>query len=287
MVKLTATEAYAKGWKALEAAGIENARFDAACILEKHTGIQRAGLAVQGGQEFAPEGFLTDIKRRISHEPLQYILGKWPFFGLDFFVGEGVLVPRQDTELLCEAALAFLDGMKEASILELCAGSGCVTAAILKNHPGAHAVCVEISEKAAGYLRKNLALHGLNERVRLVIGDMLAPGTPGLCGGNFDAVVCNPPYIRSSDIPGLQPEVAGHEPWLALDGGNDGLRFYRGAVNYFRLLKPGGLAVFEIGADQAGDVSEIVHSGGLHDILVKKDYGGNRRVVSGIRGTQV
>jgi release factor glutamine methyltransferase len=281
----TVKEIYSDAKKRLCDAGIENPAFDAACILEKHTGLDRNQLRLSGDTAASCDmaGLWADIERRVRREPLQYILGVWGFYGLDFFVGEGVLIPRPDTEILCETAVNFLKGRNNSKLIELCAGSGCLSTAVAKNVENCSLFCVEISNDAIFYLEKNLKHHGLFENTEIIKADMLAEETARLLPFGVDAIVCNPPYIKSGDIAALQPEVAQFEPRLALDGGGDGLIFYRAAKNYLPLLSPGGMAAFEVGAGQADEVAALLKSFGLGGVFVKKDYGGINRVAGGFK----
>lgn len=285
----TLQEAFSKARKRLSEAGIRDAAFDAAKIIEKHTGYKRHEIVLYGEKPFSgiSSDFWADIERRTRHEPLQYICGKWTFFDLDFFVGKGVLIPRPDTEVLCETVIPFLSEKKESKLLDLCSGSGCISTAILKNVENCSAICVELSDEALLYIRKNLEYHGLSDRAKIVKGDILAEQTAAQLPFDFDAIVCNPPYIESGDIKTLEPEVAEFEPRLALDGGVDGLLFYRAAGLYLSHLKPGGIAAFEVGAGQAGDVSNILGACGFEKIFIKKDYAGIERVVGGFRTAKV
>ena len=282
---MTLREAYNEAKRRLQASGADSPEFDAACLFEKYTGIGRGQLPLRGHENaLLPEEFWRDVGRRQSGEPLQYILGEWEFMGLDFYVGPGVLIPRPETELLAQTAIDALRGKSSPRLLELCAGSGCVTIAVCRTLPDVKSECVEISPDAAKYLDKNIARHGLSERVTARHGDMLDESCIGACCGPFDAIVCNPPYIKSGDLPSLQREVRDHEPALALDGGEDGLKFYRALGSYFALLKPGGTAACEIGTGQEKQVSEIFRNAGLCGVRCGKDLAGIGRVVSGTRG---
>ena len=281
---MTLREAYNEAKRRLQASGADCPEFDAACVFEKYTGISRGELPLRAGDEATlPEAFWRDIARRQSGEPLQYILGEWEFMGLGFFVGPGVLIPRPETELLACTAIDALRGKKTPRMLELCAGSGCVTISAAEALPRLTAICVELSPGAMGYLKKNIARHGLGDRVEARYGDMLDKSCPDVCGGTFDAIVCNPPYIKSGDIPTLQREIREHEPALALDGGADGLRFYRALGSFARLLAPGGTAACEIGEGQAGEVKKMFENAGLAHVRTQQDLGGIERVVSGTR----
>ena len=282
----TLKQIYSEARRRLEAAGVDDPAFDAGCIIEHHTGVKRFDIILRGDRAPScdPKDIFADISRREHREPLQYIIGTWPFYGLDFFVGKGVLIPRQDTELLAQTAIDFLNNRRSPKFLELCAGSGCVSTAVLKNVENSAAVCVELSKDASFYLKKNLDFHGLTKKTHILNADMLLPQTAASLlknFGKFDAIVCNPPYIKRGDIDGLQPEVAEFEPRLALDGGGDGLVFYKAFGLYAPLLKLDGIAAFEVGMGQAGDVAALLDGFGLKNIFIKKDYSGIERTVGG------
>lgn len=239
----------------LRAAGIEAAAFEAAqlCTL-------------------AEAQIPAAVEKRIAGVPLQYILGEWEFYGLTFYVGEGVLIPRPDTEILVEQALCFLKDRPGANVLELCAGSGCVAVTIAK-YADAAVTAVELSPQAFCYLQKNIALHSVP--VQAVQGDLFA----GVAGA-FDLILANPPYIRTGELDALSREVK-HEPMLALDGGSDGLRFYRAIAELYRdNLAAGGRLLLEIGYDQRAEVTAILAGAGYQNIICFRDYGGNDRVIS-------
>ena len=280
---MTAREAYHEAKRRLIGAGVEDAAFDAACLFEKDTGLRRSELALRPAESCPGlETLWRDIDRRAAGEPLQYILGEWEFMGLRFFVGPGVLIPRPETELLAQEAADFLKGREHPRLLELCAGSGCVCIFVAAAVPGCTAAALELSAEAMDYLQRNIRLHSLENRVRAVRGDMLDPAAPARLGGRYDAIVCNPPYIPGGDIAALQQEVR-REPRMALDGGEDGLRFYRALAPWASLLAPGGLAAFEVGAGEAPAVAELLTGFGLRDVTVKNDYSGIGRIVAGRR----
>lgn len=281
---MTRTEAFFEAKRRLRVAGIDDPSFDAACLFEKHTGIRREQLPLCGGETAdRMPGFWHDIDRRASGEPLQYILGEWEFMGLPFRVGPGVLIPRQDTELLAEAAIDFLRGRAAPRMLELCAGTGCVTIAAAKAVGTLSAACIEISPDAIAYLTENIKINEVRDRVQIICGNMLDfCSNPKLPHG-LDLIACNPPYIRADELATLQREVREHEPVLALDGGDDGLTFYRAFVPWAALLRSGGMAAFEVGAGQARDVADILRQAGFADIFIRKDYAGIERVVGGYR----
>ncbi|MFT9056143.1 MAG: peptide chain release factor N(5)-glutamine methyltransferase [Ethanoligenens sp.] len=262
--------------------------FDAACLLEKHLHIKRGELPLRG-EALVPEAVCTalwaDVERRAAGEPLQYLLGEWEFMGLPFKVGPGVLIPRPETELLAETAISYLHprepvAERTARLLELCAGSGCVTISVAQE-TGCEAVCLEFSTDALAFLRENIRLHRLEDRVCAVQGDMLRAPRDTLTG-SFDVLLCNPPYIRTDELPTLQAEVC-REPVLALDGGADGLRFYRALCAWISVLRPGGLLACEVGMGQAQDVAHLLTHAGLMDVEVQNDYAGIGRMVRGFR----
>lgn len=278
---MTIRQAYLQGKDILTKAGLESPAFDAMCLMEKAFEIHnRADLALRGG-EAADEGRLAQyfawIDRRLR-EPLQYILGRWEFDGMALTVGEGVLVPREDTMALVEAA-AFALGVRQAPrILDLCAGTGAVGLALARRIPDAEVVCVEWSDKALPYLQANLSEFG-EGRVHWIVADVLAPPDGAL--GAFDAIVSNPPYVPSGDIAGLQWEVR-REPRMALDGGADGLKFYRAiCAEWTGLLRPEGVLAFEIGYDIREGVAYVMRQNHIGRISLWKDVGGIDRCIFG------
>ena len=260
--KITARDAERYIKDALASAGIESADFEAR-QLARH--IETGGACDKTETERV-------ISRRTDGEPLQYILGEWEFYSLPFLCGEGVLIPRADTETLCEKVIEVI-GEREADCIDLCSGSGCIAVTLDKYCKNARVWALEKYDKAYGYLEKNIALNGSG--VKAVKGDLFEPF------GLFDVIVSNPPYIETKLLDGLQKEVK-REPKTALDGGEDGLRFYRAiAEKWVPHLKNGGFMAVEIGYDQAAAVKEIFAAAGLTDIGVCKDLGGNERVVFG------
>lgn len=272
--------------KQLESAGVEAPALEAALLFETAFSLSRARLTDPAAllDETAPgirrrmaalEGL---VQRRCGGEPLQYILGEWEFYGLPFFVGEGVLIPRPDTEVVVERALIFLREKKSPRVLDLCSGSGCIAVSIAHERPDSRVTAVELSEKAFGYLTRNVERNGVS--VRTVLGDALEMGA---AEGNFDLIVSNPPYIRPEDMEQLQREVR-HEPRMALEAPEGGLHFYKEIARRWKeRLNPGGILLFEVGFDQAGEVSEILAGQGLTGVSSAKDYGGNDRAVWGRR----
>ncbi len=248
----------------LQAAGVESAGFEARQLVQEfYSGTDESLAALEAA-----------VCRREKREPLQYIIGEWEFYGLPFFVGPGVLIPRADTELLADLAIEHICSQKaDISVADLCSGSGALAVAIAHNCPTAEVTAVEISADAFKYLEKNIKRNCVS--VTAILGDALEH-----CG-QHDLVVCNPPYIKTADIDALEPELA-HEPKLALDGGEGGIDFYRALAGRAAvLLKSGGVLMAEIGFDEAAEVAEIFCSAGFINVTRKQDYSGNDRVVCG------
>ena len=218
----------------------------------------------------------TLVKRRLDHEPLQYLLGEWSFYGRSFLVGEGVLIPRPDTEILAETVLSFLqDREGPLRVLELCGGSGCLAATIALEQPRARVWSVEKSPEAFSYLTRNC--ERLRADVCCVAGDAL---DLGVVEGDFDCILSNPPYLSARDMAELSPEVQ-REPFMALYGEEDGLFFYRELTRLWeKRLKPGGMLAYEIGMGQQDDVADILTRHELTDVCQVRDYGGIIRVLT-------
>ena len=224
---------------------------------------------------------LDYTQRRMNGEPVAYITGLWEFYGLPMVVTPDVLIPRMDTELLVDTAKALLTGRKmDARVLDLCCGSGCIACAIAHELPATRLVAVDISASALEVCRRNVALNRLLSRVICMQAD--AAAAPPMRVGQFDMIVSNPPYIESAEIMTLDPSVRDYEPIWALDGGEDGLRFYRSILKYWRsLLKPGGFLLFEVGEGQAETVKDMILSAGFAAADTRKDTLGVERVVIG------
>jgi len=221
------------------------------------------------------------LHRRSRGEPLPYILGEWEFFGLPMTLNNQVLIPRADTEVLARKAidLALLAGEK-ARVLDLCTGSGCVGVAVAKYAENCRVVLADISNEALHVARLNAIRNGVVARTNCVRVD--ARQHPPEMLGQFDVICSNPPYVRSGDMEGLDDSVKNYEPHLALDGGEDGLDFYRAIAGGFKhRLKTGGHLLFEVGYDQAADVRKILAFEGFVDICCVQDTQGIDRVVIG------
>lgn len=246
---------------ALESAEIESAAFEARQMAEA---ISKGGISKE-----------QMLRRRLLGEPLQYILGEWEFYGIPMLVGPGVLIPRADTEIAVEKAIELLKGKNAPRVLDICAGSGCIGITIAKTS-NAKVSFLEKSDEAIQYLEKNLELNEVCGKVYKADALEQPP-----MAENFDLIISNPPYIKTADLGSLQKEVQ-FEPKMALDGGEDGLIFYREiAKNYKPLINYGGSLVFEIGFDEADEVSKILENEGFKDVKAIRDYGGNMRVVIG------
>ncbi len=277
MVKLTIFEAYNRAKKELRAAGIEAFGFEARQIIKHITGYDNAKIMASYNEQLSPlQQTLYNqlIAKRKNRYPLQYMLGVWDFYGLEFLVGEGVLTPRADTEALVDEALEFLKGKSDAEVLDLCSGTGCIAVAVAKNSSAA-VDALEKYEKAAFYLRKNIAKH--KAEINMINDDVFSFATKK----KYDLIISNPPYISADEMEQMSPETA-FEPDTALYGGEDGLIFYRHiAACYKRNLKAGGKLMLEVGFRQAETVMEILRSNGYTDVGAREDYNGVLRVVFG------
>jgi release factor glutamine methyltransferase len=261
----------------LRAAGVDSPRADARILLAHALGVAPTAiftlsLPKQEGEVLS--FFDSLLTRRIAREPVAYITGHKEFWSLDFDVGPGVLIPRPDTETLIEQLLAHLpDRAAPLDILDLGTGSGCLLIAALHEYRNARGVGIDSSDAALGWARRNVGKHGLENRATLLAEDFAR------VSGVYDVILSNPPYIPSTDIAGLEPEVRLHEPHAALDGGPDGLEAYRALGPILRrLLKPGGLALLEIGIGQGEAVSRLLD---LEIIGIMPDLAGISRVVIG------
>ena len=311
---ITVKQAYLKCREVLKNAEIENEAFDALCLFEKATGLDRFGIISRGGEELSDEKFkyLMEItRRRADHEPLQYLIGRWSFCGFDFYVGRGVLIPRDDTEVVVNLCLDFIkkssastrnssrqvdiikpslpDRFRAVSCkvknshaekaLDLCAGSGAICVALSKL-TNIDATAVEFSDAAFEFLKKNIAHN--NAKVKPVKGDIFK------CHGDFedgtfDLIVSNPPYIKSEEIPTLQEEVR-REPSIALDGGISGYDFYEAIIdNWSSKLAFGGALAFELGEGQFDYVKSLMSAKGYGNFKSGIDLGGVQRAIIGTK----
>ena len=221
------------------------------------------------------------LERRLKGEPVAYLIGEWEFYGLTLDITRDVLIPRPDTETLVERGILFARNLPEgARVLDLCAGSGCIGLAIADNCPNTHVILAEWSEDALRVCRQNIRRIGLTRQADPVQVDALEP--PPRLLRDFDLILCNPPYIPTLEVGRLDPSVRDYEPHIALDGGEDGLKFYRAvAKKWKRALKSGGKLIFEVGYDQAPAVEYILAENGYQDIQTTLDPGMHWRVVEG------
>ena len=224
---------------------------------------------------------LEMLERRLNGEPLAYIAGKWEFYGLELSVTKDVLIPRMDTEVLIDTALESIKqrGMK-VRVLDLCCGSGCIACAVNKEVPATRVVAADISNAALEVSRKNIKDHNLAARIITMQAD--ATTWPPMSIGSFDLILSNPPYIRSGELIELDSSVRDYEPLGALDGGEDGLDFYRAIIKYWSItLRPNGQMMFEVGEDQAEAVEKMLLDAGYVSTETRLDTLGVKRVVIG------
>lgn len=273
---MTYREAVEFGTKCLTDAGVPDAALDAWYLLQMVCKIERSYYYVHGEEDItqdAQKEYEIAVQKRAEHIPLQYIIGEQEFMGLRFKVNSNVLIPRQDTETLVEQVLKIVKpGMK---VLDLCTGSGCVLISVLKNAPELTGMGSDISKTALLVAKENAKLHEVDaEWVRSDLFDNITE--------TFDVIMANPPYIPTGEILSLMPEVRDFEPENALDGGADGLDFYRKIAGQVKdYLNPGGYVYMEIGYDQGEAGSELMRNAGFTEVEVIKDLARNDRVVKG------
>ena len=226
--------------------------------------------------------FLSAVQKRKNGYPLQYLLQQWSFMGVLLSVGEGVLIPRDDTEVCVRECMKLMDekGMKDPIIIDLCSGSGAIAIALGKKYPRANITAAELSGEAFALLKENIVLNEVQQIIEPTQSDIAV-----LCreydNDYFDVIISNPPYVRSEEIPALQKEVQ-YEPKMALDGGIDGLYFYRIiAEKWIPKLKKGGVVSLEIGEEQGQEVRNLLEQYGLKDVRVVKDIAGLDRTIIG------
>ena len=277
------SDAHKNGTRILSAAGITEAALDARLLLEFITGQDTTAILA------GPDTDLTEaeaaeyealIAKRAERIPMGHLTGTCGFMGIDFRVSSSVLIPRQDSECLVEEAMRYTqDG---SDILDLCTGSGCLLLSLMHYKNGCRGTGVDISGDALAVARENHAVLGASGGLNGGSAEFISSDLyDALTGRKFDVIISNPPYIRSEVIDTLMPEVREYEPRIALDGGSDGLEFYRriadGALEH---LRPGGMIFLEIGYDQAEDVTKILADAGFRNIETVKDYAGNDRVIA-------
>lgn len=263
----------------LKQAGIDAALLEVRHLLAFVLGKRMSEVAASADIDLTPEqeaSFDKLLKRRAAREPLQRLLGHWDFWSLELQMGEAGLIPRPDSETLIEALLAHRpDRSLPLRVLDLGTGTGCLLLAALSEYPNASGLGIDIAPEAVALAANNAARLGFDGRAGFRQGDWAAD-----IGERFDLVLSNPPYIPSSEVAGLEPEVASFEPLLALDGGTDGLDAYRRIADALpALLVPGGLAVLELGAGQAANVAGLLETAGLRVLERRPDLSGIERAI--------
>ena len=281
----TYRELYEEGRRILEQAGLPDAALDARFLLEEVCGTNLQTLLVFPEKKVTEEAvnqYRAFVQRRKDREPTAMILGEWDFMGLTFRLNKSTLIPEQDTEVLVETALEELKrrgpGEAPLRILDLCTGSGCILLSLLHELRNAGGLGTDLSEEALEAARENAVRLGLQERGTFRQGDLWEP----VGDERFDLIVSNPPYVPTDVIPTLEPEVRCGEPYAALDGGEDGLVFYRRILKEAAgHLKPSGIIIVESGFDEATQIAALMQDQKLRGIRTVKDYGGLDRVVLG------
>ena len=267
---------YRRLCRMLQDAKIENAEWDALCLMERFCAVSPSLLRSAPDREYENADLENAVRRRLLHEPLQYILGKWDFYRQTYEVSPDCLIPRSDTEILVETAIRLLP--IRARFADLCTGSGCIAISTLAERPDTTAVALEKYPNTLALAERNAKKNKVDARFGGILADVLSP-VPSLDGEAFDAILSNPPYIPTTDIAALSPEVHA-EPKVALDGGEDGLLFYRAILKHYApLLKKDGFFLFEIGFDQADALVALGKENCFAHTHVIRDFGGNDRVI--------
>ena len=259
----------------LKQAGIENAEWDAALLLERFCGAEMRSLRSETERDYTSGALESAVKKRETGYPLQYLLGEWQFYRQTYEVSPDCLIPRPDTEILVEEAIRILP--KGAYFADLCTGSGCIAISVLAERQDTRALAVDKFPNTLEIAKRNARRQGVEDRMEALLADVLSPVM--VSGVPLDAILSNPPYIPTADLEGLSREVKA-EPRAALDGGEDGLLFYRKILQMQAdCLKPEGFILFEVGYDQAEAVVSLGRRAGFYNSRIIKDYGGNQRVV--------
>ncbi len=276
-------EVYRNAIDRLNKANIEDSAYNAKILFETVFGLSYANIVISPDMEYdekLSEELDALIDRRINGEPLQYIIGEWEFMGFKFKVGEGVLIPRPETELLVEYTEEKLDGVYRPVVYDLCSGSGCIGLSVKKLLHSARVFMIEKSENALKYLNENRENLDITRETSVVKGDITLGYTAFSSLPKPDVILSNPPYIRSDEIDTLQTEVK-REPRMALDGGEDGLDFYRClAEKWLPCINPGGYIAVECGEDQADDIISMFIPY-CEQVDVLNDFSNIRRIVIG------
>lgn len=268
----------------LEKAGADSPAFDAIILMESVLGTKRTDINLFPEREVCisdADKLLTLTHRRAQGEPLQYIIGYWEFFGRKFHVGEGVLIPRDDTEVVLTCTFPYLDKLpkdKPLRILDLCSGSGILAITLKCLYPHAQVTAIEISHLALNYLERNCKEN--NADINIVHSDIFKC-TDDFQNGEFDLIISNPPYVTDEDMANLQKEVR-FEPSLALAGGKDGCDFYKRIIPLYKdKLRKGGMLAFEYDGNQAYAIETMMREAGFDNIRIFDDIGGVHRAING------
>lgn len=271
-------EAYSYSVAFLNGNKVDEADFKALCIVCHIAGIKNSDYASHINDDIIMSRLADALWRLKSGEPLQYVIGKWDFYESEFYVGEGVLIPRPETEELVEKAVDIIKGVDKPVIVDLCSGSGCIGISLAKKIPNSTVYCIEKSKEAFRYLIKNSE----DSKNIVAINADISECLKNLDIKKADLIVSNPPYIRSSELETLQDEVKA-EPVMALDGGADGLDFYR-IINdkWYSLIKDNGYLLLEIGNEQGKDIKEVLSNFNKTEVI-KDIYGNDRIVVARVR----
>nr|WP_326213868.1 peptide chain release factor N(5)-glutamine methyltransferase [uncultured Oscillibacter sp.] len=280
---ITYNDLYLDVRQRLRESGVESSTLEARELVCFGTGKSREELQRDSRLYASPEREAQVrrlVERRMAGEPVAYLIGEWEFYGLPLDISQDVLIPRTDTEVLAEQAIAYIQTLGECRVLDLCAGSGCVGLAIASQAPQARVVLGEIDDSALKICRQNIRRNNLSARVMPI--QMDAREKPARSLGEFQCIVSNPPYIPTGDIAGLEASVRDYEPHMALDGGADGMDFYRSIAEQWKeALTPGGRIYFEVGIGQADAVLRLMRSQGFGDLQIIKDHHKIPRVVLG------
>ncbi len=282
---MVVSELIAKGMTLIEGKEYSNPRLESILVLSHLLKVDKNYIYIHGDknvEESIKNEFIYIMEKRASGYPLQYLLNEEEFMGLSFYVQEGVLIPRPDTEVLVEFIIDYIK-KQEINVLDIGIGSGAISLSIAEYCPNTRVYGIDIEEipiKIANLNKEKLKISNAN----FYQGDLFGALDTHNIDEKFHIIVSNPPYIKTSDIEELQIEVKDHEPWIALDGGEDGLDFYRkiskDASNY---LMDKGMLIYEIGYDQGIQVMDILNKEGFQNISILKDYQGNDRVVYGFK----
>ena len=281
----TYNEVYLSARKALKAAGVEAFSLEARLLCACAAGKTKEQF-LRDMKFYVSDGYVEKVgemlARRLKGEPTAYITGEWEFYGLPMEVSPDVLIPRNDTEILVDRAIELLKGrMSSKRVLDLCTGSGCIGISVAVNVPDSRVILIDKSLRAMSVARANVLKNNVMRNVTCVDADALK--APPILLGSFDMILCNPPYIPSQDVEELDSSVKDYEPSMALDGGSDGLDFYRSVASKWKsILRPKGILMFECGEGQAQSVAEIMDRCGFTNLTAFKDTLGIDRVMAGI-----